>query len=61
MQERQAACLGHSSINHKVGTIHKAGFVTGQEHDSMGLLDSFSESTRGKVHFATMTFGLVVT
>lgn len=53
--------LSHSTIHHKVSSIHKAALVAGQEDHSMGLLNSLAEATGGEVHFAAETLRLVIT
>lgn len=53
--------LGHSAINHKVCTIHKASLITGKEDDGIRLLNGFSETASREMNFTTMTFGLVIT
>ena len=50
----------HSPINHKVGSIHEAALIAGQEEGGLGLFNSFAEATRWEVDLATMTFGCVV-
>jgi len=52
--------LGHATINNEVAAVDEAGLVGCQEQDSLCLLDSLAETTRGEVDFTSVTLGLVV-
>jgi hypothetical protein len=52
--------LGHSTIHDKVGCIDKAALVAGKEDNSLGLFNSFTEPSSGKMYFSSAALRLVV-
>lgn len=53
--------LGHTTINDEVGAVDEAGLITGQEDNSVCLLDGFTETSGREVNLAALTLSLVVT
>lgn len=53
--------LSHAAINNEVLAIHEAAFITSEEQDSVGLLDSLAKAASGKVDLAAMAFCCVIT
>jgi hypothetical protein len=54
------AYLGHTPIYHKIGSIHKATLIAGQEEHGLCLLDGFPKSSRGEVNLPSMPLSRIV-
>ena len=52
--------LGHATIDNKVGPVHEAAFVAGEEKYRLCLLDSFPKPSTRQMNFATVALGRVV-
>ena len=52
--------LCHTPVNDKVGPVHEAAFVAGQEENGLGLLDGFAEAAGGEVDLTAVALGCVV-
>lgn len=52
--------LGHATIDNEVAAVDEAGLVRSQEQNSLCLLDSLAETTRGEVDLTPVALGLVV-
>ena len=59
-QQMESTYLCHTPVNDKVGPVHEAAFVTGEEEDCLSLLDGFAEAAGGEVDFAAVALGCVV-
>ena len=50
----------HPPINHKVGPVHKAALVAGQEQNGLSLLYGFAEAAGWEVDLAAVALGGIV-
>ena len=52
--------LGHAAVNNEIAAVDEASLVGSQEQNSLCLLNSLAEATRGEVDLTPVTLGLVV-
>ena len=58
--ERISTYLGHTPVDNKVLAIHEAAFITGEEQDSVGLLDSLAKPSSGEVDLAAVALCCII-
>jgi hypothetical protein len=56
-----ATNLGHATVDDKVSSVDKAALITGQEDNSVCLLNSLTETSSREVNLTTLALGLVIT
>lgn len=52
--------LAQTTVDKEISAVDEAALITGQEHNSMGLLNSLAEATTREVNLTTEALGVVV-
>jgi hypothetical protein len=61
MSLTRPAYLSHSTIDHKISSIHEAALVASQENHGVSLLDGLTKPASGEVHLSAEALLLVLT